>query len=183
MMPRLMGDNSCGGLTVEAAVVFPAFLVFMLAIVNFINTAVIYISMDHAVGETVKLVAAYSYPLKYINTNPPKLIEHELVNELFGAALKKGAGAALDSGVAAIARKKVIEMYPLGQIDEEDFRVIGMRIYNPARPDQGLRTINGVALNKEDIALVVEYEVPLTVPFGAPKIRFSSTAVERAWVD
>ena len=55
-------DGESGSLTLEATVVFPFFLALMLLLVCFVKVAMVYLAMDHAVGETVKLIAAPGIP-------------------------------------------------------------------------------------------------------------------------
>lgn len=74
-MRRLLKDSR-GNLTLEAAIAFPVFLAFMIFILNFVNLAMVYISMDHAVSEVVKVIATHAYPLGPLQkpmdaANPP----------------------------------------------------------------------------------------------------------------
>lgn len=62
--------NNQGSYTLEATVAVPVFLAILLFLINIINVAMVYIAMDHAVSETVKLVAAYSYPLTKVSSTP-----------------------------------------------------------------------------------------------------------------
>ena len=63
---RLKNDRK-GSLTVEAAIILPLFLCFSFFMVFVIKTACIHVSLDHAVRETAKEIAATAYPLSFMN--------------------------------------------------------------------------------------------------------------------
>ncbi|MFZ5597781.1 MAG: TadE/TadG family type IV pilus assembly protein [Bacillota bacterium] len=198
-----------GGLTLEAAVIFPVFIAFMLLLINFINLAMAYVAMDHAVGESVKQIAALSYPLKYLKCEDPNGVSENLVGILTGPFGGSGGGAAETADAAVgglvavfgnVLKEKayeelegMIREYCLNSIKDSnipgivrpgDIEITGMKLYNPNSPENSMETINGRTLDNRDIALVVEYRVKLPVPFLPVRdIRLSSTAVERAWVD
>ncbi len=159
--------NDKGSLTLEATLVFPVFLALMLFLINFLNVAAVYVAMDHAVSETVKEIAACTYPLKYLKSTP----------------------YIVDTGTKVIAQKKIKEYYPLGNITDKDFTISRIKTYNPENKsvgsslaDHNLAEHN--QLNYEDIAITVKYKVNLPVPFfPLREVTLSNTAVERAWVD
>jgi|GEM_PF-1844894 len=166
------GDR--GSLTVEAALIFPFFLAFMIGMVNFINIAVVYIAMDHAVSETVKQVAAHSYPLKHLTaagqtgpglaaagqTGPGQAVPGQsgdiaLLNELLAPVIKHGSGAlpektgrlVLENGLKTIAAGKIREICPLEGISNEDFAITRVRMYNPWTVDDDGRDTSEDTVN------------------------------------
>ncbi len=175
-MPKVL-QNCKGSLTLEATIVFPIFLALLLLIINFIKVALVYVAMDHAVSETTKQIATQSYPLKYLYTDR-KLdflegVQAELLTKILqGEAIEK------------LVREKIIQLYPLGKLKNEDFRIAQLKLYHPS-PSQGQPVlINNQPLNQEDVLIRVEYQVMLRVPFfPARELTLSNTALERAWVD
>ena len=191
---KLLSDSR-GSLTVEAAVVFPVFLAFMIGIINFTNVTMVYIAMDHAVSETTKLVATHSYPLKILKKgNIPgaamsgrvsgdTTIGSEIISEIITQVLEKGTEAALETVIREAAQKKIKELYPLGGLEDSDFTITGISVYNPNQDAPGGAGLKNMTLNNEDVAITVEYKVSLMIPFFSTRLCLSSSAVERAWAD
>ncbi len=211
-MKGLLADNE-GSITLEATIAFPVFLGLVLLLINVINVAAHYVAMDHAVDESVKLIAAGSYPLCYlnagVNTSNSKAVEtvqklassqatintdsgkqaaaawgSDLFTKIAGEWLKRGTGSALEPVIRQIVTHKIREMYPLGSLNPEDFEITEIKVFNPNNTTKSNGSVNGIPLNNEDIALVVRYRVRITVPFFPLKeLVLSNCAVERAWVD
>jgi hypothetical protein len=74
-MTRKRISASKGSLTVEASISFSLFLCFFLIFLFLIRTAMIHMTLDHAVSETAKQLAAACYPLKYVNELEDEYIE------------------------------------------------------------------------------------------------------------
>lgn len=193
-----------GSITLEATIVFPFFLAFMLVLINFIKVTTVYVSMDHAVSETTKQIATQVYPLKYLaGENSLDFIKSLPLNMPGNQGSSKQGGTdlisiinkvgknpgglttkALNEVVKIFAAKKIKEYYPLGNIDENDFEITDVKMYYPVDSLNTSVKINNVTLGAEDIAIVVKYKIKLTVPFFSPgAIKLSNTSVERAWVD
>lgn len=199
-----------GSMTLEATIVFPFFMVLLFCLINFINISGRYIAMDHAVSETAKELATHAYPLKFFPISPnssaegfleklaanpqtladPKLLEKlrdMVITEtlrLVGNELKTAVGKQLDPIVAELARARIKDLYPLGQLKDEDFTIVRTTMYNPVNVTGANDPVNNIKLGNEDVALVVEYKIKVVFPFVPIKeITLSNTAVERAWVD
>ena len=190
MILRRVFEDSRGSLTVEAAIIFPVFLAMMMAVINFINVVMVYVAMDHAVSETAKQIATHAYPLKELKTNSKtlslltgeKMSQAGIMGEIFNRVVAKGSSLALETVIKEIARERIKEIYPLGELDDADFQISRVSVYNPYGT-AGSSRINNVSLNNEDVAIVVEYRVKLLIPFFSRMIPLSATAVERAWAD
>lgn len=188
-------SESEGSFTLEAAVVFPVFLGFMIFLINFINVAMVYLAMDHAVSETVKQIAAHAYPLQKINVNTvtsslgqvsgqlreaPKNTGQDggnpgnqlvlaagtdIFNEVLGKVVNKGTEYVLESVIKEVAQSRIKEYYPLGKLSDEDFKITQVRVFNPGNPTKTNDAVNNNLLNNEDIAIVVVYKVKIPMPF------------------
>jgi len=200
-----------GSLTLEATIVFPLFLALMLVLINCTRVAMVYVAMDHAVSETVKQIAAESYAFKLLQSgslkdllplqnsgprsggeangdvaggNPTGVISSiskEVEQELLAQG-DKIVGTLLKNAIEGAARRNIKRLYPLGGLEDEEFCIALIKVYDPGSPPGG--NVNGVPLDGDDIALVVRYTVKIPVPFiPCPEISLSNTAVERAWVD
>lgn len=153
--------NERGSLSLEATIVFPVFLAFMLLIINFINLAYIHVSVNHAVGQTVKQVALHSYHAKYLQSSGGN-INQQVVNalmEFFGEKINE---------------EKV----------KESLRVNLPQNLQELPLEITINTGPWESSSNKDIALTVQYTVNIPVPFMPVRtITLESTAVERAWVD
>lgn len=208
LKPRL--TNQQGSLTLEAVIVFPVFLVIMLALINFMKICMVYVAMDHAVSETTKQVATHVYPLKYLQVatvdqtqkDVLKVIENlaplngnsmdkikqaaksDLVYLLGGQYIQDTTGKIVSEAIEAVVRKSIKDTYPLGNLNQDDYRIVQATIYNPNKPEGNNGKLGNLTLNNEDIALVVEYKVKLPIPFiFLNEITLSNTSVERAWIE
>jgi hypothetical protein len=187
---KLIRDSK-GSLTVEAAIIFPVFLAMMMVIINFINVVMVYVAMDHAVSETAKQIATHAYPLKELKTNSKtlnlltgeKMSQAGIMGEIFNRVVAKGSSLALETIIKEIARERIKEIYPLGELSDNDFQISRVSVYNPNGTADGSSPINNVSLNSEDVAIVVEYRVKILIPFFSRMIPLSAAAVERAWAD
>ncbi len=99
--------NRRGSLTVEAAIILPLFLCFFFFMVFVIKAACIHISLDHAVQETAKEIAASAYPLSLIN---------EMVDEL---EIKEDADV-----VSTASGERLLAELIAGEIDGEGLQKI-----------------------------------------------------------
>lgn len=204
-------EKNRGSMTLEAAFVVPLFLLFLVGLINFINVVIVYAAMDHALGETSKLIATHSFPLRDVGSitsmamgqatggkNKIPTVEEiasgsvsveeaalrygfQMLDKSLQKLAQEGVGAASDAVIEDVVRSKVIEYYPLNKPDKDDFRLTKVRVFNKNSKDL---TINGITLNLEDIAIVVVYKVKMPVPFfSLQEITLTNTAVERAWTD
>lgn len=82
-----------GSITVEASLVFPLFCAIILLLVNIINVAIVQISMDYAVSETAKKIAAYSFPLKYLKEGTDFALEKTNISKYLENAANMEQGS------------------------------------------------------------------------------------------
>lgn len=68
-------NSSKGSITVEACISLPVFLCFFLVLAFFMRFAVINITLNHAVNESAKQLAASAYPIKFLNELEDELAE------------------------------------------------------------------------------------------------------------
>ncbi len=71
-----------GSLTVEACIAFPVFLCFFFVLLFCVRFACISLTLDHAVNETAKQIAAAAYPVKYLNALEEGIIEQYGVGQI-----------------------------------------------------------------------------------------------------
>lgn len=183
---EVVGDRGWqrGSLTLEATIVFPVFMMLLFCLINFTNICGRYVAMDHAVSETAKDLATHLYPVQYVASGQDQT-EQNLVSKLIKSVVQK-----VDPVTETLVKRKIADLYPLGKLQDADFHLVQTALYNPWNGGQqagnlgNSSKVGNVALNQEDIALVVEYKVKVMFPFVPIKeITLSNTAVERAWLD
>lgn len=76
-MSKSLARKRNGSMTVEACIIFPVFICFLLLIVYFIRLACINMVLDHAVNETAKQLATASYPISFLNGLEDSLFEQQ----------------------------------------------------------------------------------------------------------
>lgn len=195
----------------EATVVFPVFLCLMVAIVNLVNITSVYLSVDHAVGETVKVIASRAYPLQYLSraggraapdagfagvvsrvdllnqhllsqSGQGQTAESQFYGQLIETVNEEVSQAFLDNAAKSFARAKINQLYPLGNINDLDLKITGIKMYNPLGNNPV--EVERLSIEPEDIMLSVEYKIRLIIPFFSPReIMLTNSAVERAWAD
>ncbi|MHB8158268.1 MAG: TadE/TadG family type IV pilus assembly protein [Desulfocucumaceae bacterium] len=187
-----MAIKQKGSITLEATVVFPVFLAFMLLLISFIKIGLVYLAVSHAVGETAKQIATHSYPIALIKGGTENLsqklgipeaalFESEATKKLFEAAGEDASQQALNLMMKEMSASKIQDYLPGGTINKEKIE-IEVKMCNPWA-EGSTSILNGVKLNNEDIAIVARYKIDLIFPFfGKREVTLSSVAVERAWV-
>ncbi len=187
-----------GSFTLEATIIFPFFVAFMLLLINFVNVACVYLAMDHAVSEATKQIATHIYPAKYLHVpqktadditltlDPQELLDQLLTNMAAKTEnwAKEQVTAIIMGGVTERIAAELIKAYLPTDISPDSFSITQLKIYNPNKNGGTDESVNDVVLGDEDIAITVEYKVKMPVPFFPVKeITLSNTAVERAWID
>lgn len=185
-------DWQRGGITLEATIVFPVFLAFMLLIINFIRLGMVYLAVNHAVSETAKQIATHAYPLVYAKNGVdsleskmglPGIASLESDTARLMASVKGNVSQeVLDMIMGEITSSKMQDYLPGGIICREDIE-IDVRMCNPWADEDTVHSFCGMDLHKEDVAIAAHYRVRMLFPFaGAKEISLSSLAVERAWM-
>lgn len=85
-----------GSLTVEAVISFAVFISFMFLLLSMVKISLIKITLDNAVTETAKVIAAYSYPLGMFNDIADDTQETVTSNFSEGKLLKDASGKGID---------------------------------------------------------------------------------------
>lgn len=184
--------------------VFPVFMVLLFCLINFINLCGHYVAMDHAVSETAKDIAIHLYPMQYVAAGLDSS-RQAAINQILGSQIQlqsqseliqmlvknidlkliNSVNQKLHPVTESMIKRKIIQLYPLGKLQESDFKLVQSDLYQPLQKgSEQVSHVGQVSLNQEDVALVVEYKVKVLFPLGPLKeITLSNTAVERAWLD
>jgi len=188
-----MSNNTKGSITLESAIICPAVFAVLLLLINFVRLSTAYLAVDHAVGETVKQVAAHSYPLLYVKNGSSRIMEKlnaqgsgwnmwdtEAARELMAEA----AGLGLDAGLKRYAESKIPDYLIPGVISPDDIRITSAKMCNPWSAGGENAQRRGKDLTSKDVMLEVEYRVRIWAPvMGGRDVTLINTAAERAWLD
>lgn len=206
-MRRFIGDGRAS-ITLEAALMLPMVLFLFLFFVYMIYASIITTSLQSAATNTVKQVAAHMYPIELIvkkgesedreskspflrkppamalkmtarqfaerfsNALPPPLNQWASEHVVDWAERRaEAAGEWGQARVGAALFKPLLVRYGIqGILKEERIRITHMKL-----PD---------IVDKEEpyIAIEVEYDLPMRVPFLLKTITIAARASERVWI-
>lgn len=193
--------NERGSVTLEAAVVMPFFILFVVFLIFMIRFALIDIAINQAAGETAKNVATQVYPAKRLvdtvmdNLQPSgkyteiiqdaKGIAEDILSgmdqlgltEQFYDTVESLGDAAEDAGNDAISSVASGVVQPLVLKELESAIAIGF-------VEEDKVNVKRVSMGEgfKYIELVVEYEIELPIPFIERTFKLQKKAYERLWM-
>lgn len=185
--------NERGSVTLEAAVVMPFFILFIVFLIFMIRFALIDIAINQASSETAKNIATQVYPAKRIADLAIESIEPsgkyaEVIGdaqevaediilgfeqlgltETFYETIESTGNDVISASVSGVVRPLVLsELEPaiaIGFIDPEKV------IVKQASMGEGFKYVE----------IIVEYEVELPIPFIERTFKIQKKAYERLW--
>lgn len=206
---KVIARRSEGSITVEAALVLPVFLFFVLFLMNFIYSSIVSMALGTAVSETVKMVSANMYP---VALSYEKFSQTEMHGKIEGAygRIVKAREKYLDIEQTVVNYAELLPS-PIGDFVklikekregfEDDMagelsERIGTPIFRPLLAqfvddrliDPDRMTVSRVTLpnlkNRQNayFGLEVSYRLPLRIPFLNRDWIVSEKAYERTWV-
>ena len=193
--------NERGSVTLEAAVVMPFFILFVVFLIFMIRFALIDIAINQAAGETAKNVATQVYLAKRLvdtvmdNLQPSgkyteiiqdaKGIAEDILSgmdqlgltEQFYDTVESLGDAAEDAGNDAISSVASGVVQPLVLKELESAIAIGF-------VEEDKVNVKRVSMGEgfKYIELVVEYEIELPIPFIERTFKLQKKAYERLWM-
>jgi hypothetical protein len=183
-----------GSITLEAAMILPFFLFFIIFLTMFIRLAVADMALYKAASETTELVVAYAYPVKvttdgatnFIN-NKIQTIEQENQVDITGAInwVKEGLNflgidvqgsieSLFESRLKEIIEPTIQEKFRQATGGGDFFDESNLKVTNVEIPS----LVGGTGAYLE---INVEYRFDLSIPFVDKEIVLKKTAYERVW--
>ncbi|SDZ18048.1 TadE-like protein [Evansella caseinilytica] len=180
--------KSDGSLTLEAAMVMPFFLIFIVFLVTMIRISVVDMALKQAVSETTEVIATHVYPAALVADEAQgrldKAIRNYTENELDLAQAKKltnlvfdAAGVSIEDLVYSIAEEAVQKIVQnkfkesnvdaFFSADKIDVRVVD-------RP-------GGFTGDDAYLGISATYDLELRLPFLTRTITIEKKAYERLW--
>ncbi|TCZ81014.1 pilus assembly protein [Paenibacillus albiflavus] len=92
-----------GGITLEAAIITPMFIAFVLVLILFVRLAVTEIALKSAAAETTKLVSAHLYPVE--------LLVNEAISKYNGSKIGEGINSAIERVEEAQGKLEQVEEF------------------------------------------------------------------------
>lgn len=184
--------NENGSITLEAALVLPVFMLFIVFMASIIRISVAEIALNKSVNETTKIIATHAYPATILAEEASGVVSGKLsglslgeisltdVEELIGTSMREyldldvsGANFLSDIGTSAISpiiREKFAENMntDLASIDN-----LTVEVEMPGSLNGGEDSYLGISAS---------YDLDLTVPFVEKTITLKKQAYERLWV-
>lgn len=187
---RLRNEN--GSITLEAAMVLPVFMLFVVFMATIIKISVAEIALNKSVSETAQVIATHAYPVTILAEETRSIANDKLsgltINEFNMGDVEKLVGTTfraafdidisgsnyiqqLSSGlVTPIIQDKFADNVDNSFFDESNVRV-----------DVDLPgSINGSS--ESYVGITAEYDMDIVVPFVDHTITIKKKAYERLWV-
>lgn len=194
-----------GSITLEASLILPIFLGFVLLLIAFIQITMVQIALEHSVTEATKQVATHMYP----------------IDIMYGEASETNVGSKVNDGIGKLedGRKKILDLEQMlnneySQLLPEEYKAIfsarqafenkASDAYNSAlgtafQPivkyyaDEKLLDSSKIQVTKvklpdlrsrDDLyfGMEIQYEMPLNVPFFNKTVTLKESAYERVWI-
>ncbi|NGP44449.1 hypothetical protein G4V62_05565 [Bacillaceae bacterium SIJ1] len=186
-------SNKEGSISLEASIVVPLFLMFLLFLVGIIKIAAAEAALQHAVSEGTKQVATHIYPVQKIAGGASGAISGELQNieDYYNPETNQFDVNAMMTDMGKKALSDVVAGF-----DFQSFVESGAE--GPAKAlvkhylDDGVMPFEGIKEVKVDVpglnggadsylSIEVTYELPLPLPFVEENILLRKKGFERVW--
>ncbi|WP_253735817.1 hypothetical protein [Paenibacillus sp. FJAT-26967] len=195
--------NEEGGMVLEAALILPMFVSFVIALIVCIQISIADMALRSAVGESTKVLAANMYPAETLyqqasQSGVPLLDHIKTIRDRAAQADEfiESVEAFIPDPVAGLIDwVRQIGSKAEGQVDMAADSVLkdAMKpvVYSFADPEilkKDRFHVTGVTLPSFDsqdqvfIGFEVEYEFPLAVPFFSRTLTLKKRALERVWL-
>lgn len=189
---KLHFRNENGSITLEAALVLPVFMLFIVFMASIIRISVAEIALNKSVNETSKIIATHAYPATILAEEASGLVGDKLsgltlgevsltdVEDLVGTSIREfldidvsGSNYLNDLGTSAITpiiKEKFAENM---NSNSESINNLTVEVEMPNSLNGGEGSYLGI---------IASYDLDLTVPFVEKTITIKKQAYERLWV-
>lgn len=183
-----------GSITIEASLLIPIMLLFILSLISFVKISIAEMALQESVSESAQTVAHYSFATlvaegkimegaegflddlteKQKNNFSNNEIMSKILDDLNEKVKGKipGLGEVLDRSVGKSVYQKLVKSKYEDKVGKSSFfNADGIQIVNHNFPTEG----------KWDVEIEATNEINLVLPFFEKKIPIRKKAVERAW--
>lgn len=185
-----------GSVSLEAAMLMPAFLLLVLFLFFLIKTSILAMALHGAVNQTVKTAASVWYPVSVLTYSAqertgegetaadpaadPVKIARETIGEIgpvlpsplgdWASAIAEGEWSPETEGAKHAIRILAQRMADSRYLDADDLRIADVELPEPGNAGRSFLTVEA------------EYRLPFRVPFTGKPLTIRSRARERVWV-
>lgn len=182
-----------GSITLEAAMILPFFMLFIVFLATLIRISVADMALYKAAAETNEVIVAFAYPVDIASTRVQEIIDEKLQSavpdEIEVEQLKTWGKEAISFffGVDVdVAIENLFEsvsadlVLPILQTKFE--QAAGTTFFDSSKLEVTKVEIPSlVAGSGDNLQIEVTYEIPIAIPFVNESIILSKTAAERIW--
>ncbi|TDQ42200.1 TadE/TadG family type IV pilus assembly protein [Aureibacillus halotolerans] len=185
--------NKEGSISLEASIVMPLFLMFLLFLVGILKIAAAEAALQHAVSEGTKQVATHIYPVQQLAGAASGAISGELgsFEDYYNLSTNEFDVQGMMSDMAQKALSDYIDGFDLrgfieGAVEGPAQSLVKHYLDEGVMPEEGIKDIkvelpgmNGGA--DSYLSIEVTYELPLPLPFIDETILLKKKGFERVW--
>ncbi len=174
-MPVKLVKREDASIILEATLVLPFVIVFIILLTSFIRIAIVEIELENAGSETVKQVAHHIYPAvlfhNEVTNNDSQLSTLELIDQSTNLSLLELARGEIETALLAKLFQPLVD----GNTNDKIINLCYYQITNVRLP----AALGG---SGETFALQMRYDLPLQIPFVNKTIAIIKNFEERVWL-
>ncbi|MBP2077506.1 TadE family protein [Oceanobacillus polygoni] len=187
---RFKSEN--GSITLEAALVLPFFMLFIVFMASIIRISVAEIALNKSVSETAQILSTHAYPITILS------------NQIENLASDKLSGISTDiislEDVEKVVGTSLKEFLDFDPSSSNYFDELGTSVLTPIVQEKFAKNMNSNSVTESSLNVEVElprsinggtdsyigitasYDLDLTVPFVDRTITIKKQAYERLWI-
>jgi hypothetical protein len=202
-----LSRNEQGGIVLEAALIMPIFLTFILTLILLIQISLIELILQSRVSETVKMISTQMYPVQLLVDKMKNKIENSSYASFFEEAMKQLSTPQIgmnnndkwNETFSSMISPQFLEFFKLSYQDSKISQVIDTNLKkwfaNQIADNQSIEILNSdriivthvvipdlIGKKNPYLGIEVQYKYTLPIPFFHRTITLSKRAYERIWV-
>jgi hypothetical protein len=191
--------NDQGSMVIEAAIVMPFFLAFVIAMISFVQIAVTDMALQSSVSETTKQLSAHIYPIYLMNQSETGMMLQSVTSPINHAREEFASAETFSDDYSALIPESIVSVLNVhdldGLVDEllkpginkAVLSLFQMYVDEKLLDKKRLSVVEAILpnLNNKNHAFfgfTAEYKLKLFIPFMSKEIRIRKTSYERVWI-
>lgn len=175
--------NENASLTLEAAMVMPLFLLFIVFLATIIRIGVAEIALNHAVSETTEMIAEHVYPVALLNQKITPTIDNYIKSKTNEKLNLKETKNIVSTGmkIAGIPSEDLVNSLSskiLTPIVQKKFKDSTEGAFFD---HHRVKVMKAGGISKGTFEMIVEYKMDLSLPFFHQSILLKKRAYEKLW--
>jgi hypothetical protein len=191
--------NDQGSMVIEASVVMPFFLAFVIAMISFVQIAVAEMALQSSVSETTKQLSAHMYPIYLMNQSETRMKLQSVTSPINHAKEQFASAETFSDDYSALIPESILSVlnfYDVDDLVDELLKPgINMAVLSLLQMYVDEKLLDKKHLNVVEASLpnlnnknhaffefTAEYKLKLFIPFMSKEIRIRKTSYERVWI-